>query len=552
LSGAAAAAMTVGLAVAPQASAVTTVNINWNPTYTAGTLAGLLNFVGNAVPGLSVGGGLYDSGPPQTIFYSLDTSVPLLGDLTLNLKLFLKYLSDDSVKGLYNTIGSIPQPGCTTGSYASHCRYALELATSEATQSLVEAYRTQIQSVTTGQTPNGFIPFEAAPNSTEARPTQTNQALAFVQNPYRPNGGFYSRFPRLSELFGVNPEMPAAGKYVSPDKKIALNTSTIDVTWAYDPNADLPEVPSLLAFANSLSAVLPLNLITGALDGLVLANSAGEAVTTTTLGLNLAAVLQMGPLPLIGTLPMTAGQAYYATLVGDQLPLLAPSRLPALAINALLNAVNSPYLLGNPFQDAIEPALKILVYIAYPDVVTPTDGGTYNRTFLTGGTNIPFNSVDPLTPEEKKAVPGDVWDAFKAGVQAQLDKPFLGIIVPNPDNPPAGAATPAAAVKAAAATSALESVAPDPISVPAAPEVSTPAAPVAAPAAPPAAPADPAPVSVPVTSSVPAVVLPAPAEDPAPAPAPRVSAHRGSASAGSNNADAPKAAASTGGHRGAA
>ena len=547
VSGVAAAAMTVGLAVAPQASAATIVNINWNPTYMAGTLAGLLNFVGNAVPGLSVGGGLYDSGPPQTIFYSLDTSVPLLGDLTLNLKLFLKYLSDDSVKGLYNTIGSIPTPTCTTGSYASHCRYALELATSEATQSLVEAYRTQIQSVTTGQTPNGFIPFEAAPNSTEARPTQTNQALALVQNLYRPNGGFYSRFPQWAKAVGVNPEMPAAGKYVSPDKKIALNTSTIDVTWAYDPIADLPEVPSVLAFANSLAAALPLNLITGALEGLVLADSAGQAVTTTTLGLNLAAVLQMGPLPIIGTLPMTAGQAYYATLVGDQLPLLAPSRLPALAINALLKAVNSPYLLGTPFLDAIEPALKILVNIAYPDVVTPTDGGTYNRTFLTGGTNIPFNSVQPMTPEEKKAVPGDVWDALKAGVQAQLDKPLWGILVPN-TGAPAAATTPvktAAAVKAAASTPAVEPVAAPVVSAPA--PVGVPeSAPVAAPAAP---------VSAPTADPAPALVSP-PVVDPAPAvqvSAPRVPTHRGApvGSDNSGNGDSSSGATSKG-HRGAA
>jgi len=543
VSGVAAAAMTVGLAAAPQAGAVTTIDIDWNPLYTAGTLAGLVNFVGNAAPGLSIGGGLYESGPPQSVFYSLITSVPLIGDIKLNLTALLKYLNDGSVKGLYNTIGSIPQLTCTTGNYASHCRYVLELATAEATQNLVEAYRTQTKAVTTGQTPNGYIPFEAAPNSTEARPTQTNQALAFLQNPYRPNGGFYSRFPQFAELVGVNPEMPAPGKYVSPDKKIVLNTTTIDATWAYDPNADLPEVPSLVAFANSLSAALPLNLITGALQGLVLADAAGASVTTTTLGLNLAGVLQLGPLPFVGTLPVPPGLAYYATVVGDQLPLLAPSRLPALAINALLKAVNSPYLVGNPFQDAIEPALKILVNIAYPDVVTPTEGGTYNRTFLTGGTNIPFNSVEPLTPEEKKAVPGDVWDALTAGVKAQIAKPFWGILVPNPDNPPAGAATPAAAVKAAAAAPTVPSVAPDPIPASSGPAVSAPAAPVAVPAD-----LSQAPVSAPV-----AVDLPAPAEDAAPVSAPRAGAHRGSASsAGSDNSGAPKSAASTGGHRGAA
>ena len=557
VAGAAVAAMTVGLA-APS-NAATTIDVTWDPAYTTGALAGVLNAVGQAIPGLSVAGGLYNSGPPQNVFISQTLNAGIFGDITLNLTLLLKYLSDSSVKGLYNTLGGIPQPTCA-GSYASNCRYALELATSEGTQNLVEAYRTQIQSVTTRKTPNGFIPFEAAPNSTAAKPTQTNQVLGFVQNPYRPNGGFYSRFPQWSEFFGVDPTMPAAGKYKSQDQKIALNTTTLDVTWAYDPTADLPEVPNLLAFANSLSAALPINLLTGSSTDIVLADSAGNATTTTAVGLNVATLLQISLASLLGAPP--DGQAYYATLVGDQLPLLAPSRLPTLAINALLKAVKSPYLLGNPFLDAIEPALKILVNIAYPDVVAPDKGGTYNRTFLTGGTDIPFNSVDPLTPEERAQVPGDVWDALKAGIAAQAAKPFWGILVPNTGTQSA-ATTPApvkaaSAVKAAAATTApaTDPGAVAPVSVPA-PQVSAPQAP----AAPVAAPADPAPAvevsapavaPAPIADPAPVIDLPAPAADPAPV-APKASVHRGP-STGSDNSDNSdnSSGASSKGHRGAA
>ena len=246
--------------------------------------------------------------------------------------------------------------------------------------------------------------------------------------------------------------MPAAGKVTSSDGKIALNTTTVDATWAYDPIGDFPAVFNIFALANSAAAALPLNLLLGGLQGYILSDGLGNTVTTTDIGLNLAAVLQLGPLPLIGTLPMTDGKAYYATLVPNQLPIVTPMELPSAIINLGLKALGSKYLLGNPLADAIEPALKILINIAYPDVVP---GGAYNRTFLTSGENIPFGSVQPLTPEQKKAVPGDVWNAFVGGVKQELAKPFWGIIVPNPAKSAAavtsGAAKPAA-VEAAAAT----------------------------------------------------------------------------------------------------
>jgi hypothetical protein len=495
VAGAAAAAVALSVAGAPSANA-RPVDITWSPTYTAGALAGIINAVGNALPGTSVGG-IYNSGPPQSLNVSIDTVLDggTFGQIPaeITLTLLLKYIADNnssqyaSTSVLYNTLANIPAPAsCANNSAATACRYALMLGTSEATGNLAAAYRAQLQSVAEGQTPAGYIPFVAAPGSTTAKPTVTAQGLALLQNPLRPNGGLYSRFPDIAKALGINPDMPAAGKNTSPDGSIVLNTTTIDATWAYDPMADFPEVFNLTAIANSLSAFLPLNLVTGGLKGFVVTDSTGANVGIDQIGLNLAGLLKM-PIPILGTLPDSfwggVGKAYYATIVGNQLPLLAPTRLPGFAINAALGALNSPYLLGNPFADALEPALEILVNIAYDDVVVNRDPdtgvATYTRTFTKSATPTPFGSVDPLTPEERAAVPGDVFAALIGGIQAQLAKPFWGILVPaNPQEE----VTPPAAVNAAPAAlpAAAESAAPAP-----APLVSNS---VAAEASPPAAP----------------------------------------------------------------
>jgi hypothetical protein len=575
IAGAGAAAMTVGLAAAPgmlpvAGAAAPQQVIDWSPAYTAGTLASLLNFVSGLLPEQTLqlaDIASYQTGPPAYVKagpFALP-SIPVLlpNGLDITLNLFLKNLPlqygniNSGTAGLYNTIGNIPQPSCS-GSYASNCRYAIMLSTNEASLYLAQALQAQIASVTTGATPAGFIPFQASPTSTEAKPTWTNEELAIIGNWMRPNGGILSRFPDISRAFGIDPVMPNAGKYISGDKKVVLNVGTIDAAWAYDPVADFPAVFNLTAIANSLSALLPLNLI-GGIAQTVLTDSAGKPVDQIALALNLAGLLQLPTgVSLLPVLGMTDGKAYYATLVGNQLPLLAGQRLGGTIANFALSALGSPYLLGNPVADALEPALKILVNIAYPDVVTPSEGGTYNRTFDQSATQIPFGSVEPLTPEEKEAVPGDVWNALITGIQEQLAKPFWGILVPNPAKTAAAssAAVTPAAVKAAAATPVVESAPVAPVAAPPAPveapapavQVSAPAAdpaPVSAPAAPAA---DPAPVSAPVA---PKAEISLPADDPAPAPAPRAGGHRGKASVGSDNSDAPKASASTG-HRGAA
>ena len=47
-----------------------------------------------------------------------------------------------------------------------------------------------------------------------------------------------------------------------------------------------------------------------------------------------------------------------------------PLRLPSELINIALKALGSPYLLGTPIADILNPALTILTTIGYADVVT--------------------------------------------------------------------------------------------------------------------------------------------------------------------------------------
>ena len=128
LAGTAAVALTAGLASTPSANAAIPVNVDLDPVYTAGTLAGILNSVGNAFPGRTFGG-IYNSGPPQSLSTSLwlPYSVPLKIDqggikidkvlnLTLDIHaaLYPQYLKKSTTKSLYNTLAAIPQQntGC--------------------------------------------------------------------------------------------------------------------------------------------------------------------------------------------------------------------------------------------------------------------------------------------------------------------------------------------------------------------------------------------------------------------------------------------------------
>ena len=105
----------------------------------------------------------------------------------------------------------------------------------------------------------------------------------------------------------------------------------------------------------------------------------------------------------------------YGTLAPTDLPLLEPLRLPARLVNAAFQALGVPITVPTPLADALQPAAEILVNVGYTDVQTPSEGGTYNRTYDQSGTYTPYLSVNPLTPAEWAQVPGDVVRALVNG-----------------------------------------------------------------------------------------------------------------------------------------
>jgi hypothetical protein len=171
------------------------------------------------------------------------------------------------------------------------------------------------------------------------------------------------------------------------------------------------------------------------------------------------------------------------------LPMLYPTQILPSVVNLLLGAVKSPYLLGNPVGDVLAPALRILVNIGYNDVVTPEmlntvdpiglSGTTYakenyrayDRTFYqaTPGEPTPFGwfTNPAMTAEQTQAAYGAAWSAFTDALQAQFAKPFWGILVPNPANPPAAPSASKAAAKSPAPVlseaQAAEPAAPEPV-----------------------------------------------------------------------------------------
>lgn len=397
--------------------------------YTTGPLAGILAAVG------------VDSIGPISV-----ANVPGIGDI--NLTLILDGPVDNDPLALYDTVNglnfvrrtnvlgsalnSYDRIVCTTGGTCSTPNeFPATLGVGTGALSLIEAYRNQIASVQ-GNTPAGYTPFAPGPiekqtiasgcgsilnpnNCPNVQATnQTNQALLFVRNLLRPNGGIMSRFGPILNIFGVDTTVPGAGEYSStpsvspPGVGIKLNTATLDLTWAYDPLSDFPATLNPFSLLNTAFAALPTNLLGGIeLQGLDL----------TTAGVNIAGTLGILSRLSANLLPISTGQAWYGTLLPNDLPLLEPLRLPVRLINAVTNALGIPLNLGTPLADALQPALSILVNTGYTDVQTPTDNGLYTRSFETSNVYTPFLSQAPLTFQEWAQVPGDVLRALVVGFQ---------------------------------------------------------------------------------------------------------------------------------------
>ena len=423
-----------------------------------------------------------------------------LGDVVLTLD--FNQVPDDPVT-LYDTVntlpflrGSVPVSGATNNynrylGGTAH-QFPATLGAGRGAYDLARAYRAEIQSVTSTNTdvPAGYTAWETiAPkerqtlasgcvslnpnNCPQVQPIYaTNQALIFVRNPLRPNGGFDSRFGPLLNIFGVDTTMPQAGVYESepvPSSAVSgnpknpalrLNTATLDLTWAYDIQSDLPVTLNPFAWANSAFTVLPTNLLGGAeLKG----------VDTTAVGLNIAGVLGILNRESGGLAGISDGQGFYGTLLPNDLPMLESLRLPTRIFNRIFKT-NA----GTPLADALQPALTIAVNTAYTDVQTPTQGGLYNRTFDQAGDYVPLLSQKPLTGAEWVQVPGDMARALVVGFQNAFPVLRFGKTAPvltvdgnhlAITHPPAAVTPPAAGVSAVAQAPELTAPAVKPVAI---------------------------------------------------------------------------------------
>ncbi len=372
-----------------------------------------------------------------------------LGDLTVN----LGYSSADPVS-IYDAVnanafgGFLAYTASRPNIFSSTSTGPLVLAMGQGTIGALQAYEAMLASAG-GNTPDGFTPLTAAGKVTAlGNPCEsglgcdqgtnlTNLPMALINNFGTPNGGFNARFSQIFELLGMDPVSPEAGSAESTG--IKLNSALINVALGYGAQADFPATANLFALANTLMATfLPTYLLGG--------GTVEGADTDTIIG-------NLGSLLLLGT-PSTS----YSTFAPTDLPLLEALRLPARIINLISTALGHPIDLPTPIADALQPALSILVNIGYTDVQTPTEGGTYNRTYDQSATLTPWLSVNPLTPAEWRQVPGDVFHALIDGIVTEIHTLLGGGSTAAPAAPAAAATE---SLVAESSSSAEESSAPD-------------------------------------------------------------------------------------------
>lgn len=398
-------AMTMGTVtepVAPAANAALTLDAT-----TTGPLLWLINELG--VDSISI--------PNIPVYGSIDINLdwtkadPVALNNVLNSALFGGYL-------LYTA--TRPNLGATGGTGP------LLVAIGTGVPAAIQAYQAMLSSAN-GNTLPGYDPLVAAGKvnafgqactggfGCSQATNVTNLPIALIRNPETPNGGLYARFAPIFNLFGMNPVSPTAGSGSSTG--IRLNGAIINLALGYDALSDFPETLNPFALANSVMAsVLPTYLLGG---GTI------KGIDTDTIIQNLVGLL------LSGTTSTT-----YSTFVPNDLPLLEPLRLPSRILNQVFKATGVPITLGTPLADALQPALSILVNIGYTDVQTPSEGGTYNRTYDQSSQYVPFLSRATLTPQEWAAVPGDVVKALVDGFRDVLSgKPTSAPTVPDPHAP---------------------------------------------------------------------------------------------------------------------
>lgn len=257
-------------------------------------------------------------------------------------------------------------------------------------------------------------------------------SLILLRNPGRPNGGLYARFAPIYEAVrGVDPVSPeridVLPARVDPDLiarlltgdtsgltaddlgallealatdgdgKPTVVTAKVDATWAYDILSDAPATANPVAWLNSLaSGIFLTNLLTG-----IDPTNPGGAPDGFTLSMYVVPVGERDA----GTV--------YLTYAPNQLPLLAPLRLPA----QLLSLVTGEDI-NTPVSDALEPFLRILTNIAYGDVVRNPDG-SWERT-LDRFHEAALFGTRTLTKDQALYLPGDLIAALGRGIGDEL------------------------------------------------------------------------------------------------------------------------------------
>jgi hypothetical protein len=418
-----------------------------------------------------------------------------------------------TTKGIYDLVNGLPftpkadLSGPCASTTSAACRTAFLLSIDIGSIGAVDAVQALIESAR-GNTRDGFEPLA---NYVGAKGGMTNVSGIYLNDMIRPNGGLVSRFPDISNALGFNPTMPAVGQF--GDKELdgaKLYNFITDVTWPYNPVADFPITFSPLALVNSALATLPppsliqdglalltadtpekqieaLGVLTKSIAGSMYSPNGGDGGTSVAVnfptgeqcgntctgfnGLPLTSLLSA----VTGNLPADFPATYPVLAANSTLPITVPMYLASTLINPVLKALNSPYLLGTAAADILTEPLRIMVNIAYNDVITPAKLNAVNPLSIEGQTYAESNykaydrTLAQATPEvptafspsgnpalsqaEVDQAQADAMTAFNDAVTAQKEKPFFGILVPNvtPLPEPVAASTVAAPAEAVSA-----------------------------------------------------------------------------------------------------
>ena len=307
---------------------------------------------------------------------------------------------------------------------------------------LIKAYQA-LQAAAGGHPQDGFGSFA----TTSGRQTRMNLIMMMIQNPTHA-GGIPDRFPQLWEQFGLSSRATSGvSQSGSSSSGSWFNGTVMDINWAYDAMTDFPVVNSPLAILNSIMAILPLNLLTpqlmkaaqsgdlGVLPPMMEGDKISDVVSDLFNNLSKEGVA-LGLMPLGGSGP---GGNYHLTMTTENLPILELLRLPSQLIN-LATGLHIP----TPIADALQPALRILINIAYPDVVTPADlenpnspyyhstvYKAYDRTYEPTSESLAFGSMNPLTDDERAQAKVDAQAALALGMQlatAEITAGLQGVV----------------------------------------------------------------------------------------------------------------------------